>query len=627
MAILQQGQQYQGGTVQYDSATGKRLGTNEITVENKDLTANGQYPDMAKFNIPQANSAITTSSLAPAQPFVPAITQPYTAPIVAPLTAPKLDLTTQEQGALDQVSPYQQLIDQLSGSTSELAQKSFRKQQSESMGLNAANNLSQSLYDKSQSLDLRSQAIQAQKQADIQGLQNTAQQGGANVTKGGLAPQQRAIETRTNQQELSNTLDKLDNAVSYYASIGQVRQAQQKVDQAIDTEFTPKLLALDTAQRNLASLLKSPNLTAAQEKLALNRQAELTAQQDAIKEAAQLKKDTGDARIKALTNNPNMPQQQHDAISLAQSPEEVAQLVNYFGLSSISKSDQLDQTYKQAQIDKAQYDLAHPQKHTQVIEANNGHTILIDTDTGATVKDYGAKAAPTGGGASGSTTVSLNGTPTAVNSDALSYAQQYASTGKLPSPAELKLSGLNVADVTAIAKGLPKQNGAIIDNNTGVKSSSLSSAQEDAITAMNEIVTQTMPMLKDRFGKINTGVLGGIGGAIWTSQDRQDYDTFRKEFLSKLLVARSGAAVTEQEYARYADMLPSNFNQAFFLGSDGSKKLNALDTSMKTNLDNKLNALQVNVAGYSDVKKQLEQLSPEQKAELEKEGLIPAWAK
>ena len=73
-------------------------------------------------------------------------------------------------------------------------------------------------------------------------------------------------------------------------------------------------------------------------------------------------------------------------------------------------------------------------------------------------------------------------------------------------------------------------------------------------------------------------------------------------FLSKLLVARSGAAVTEQEYARYAKMLPGTFNQMLFLGSDGLKKLNALEKSMKVNLDNSLNTTQTAIYGYTPVK-------------------------
>ena len=189
----------------------------------------------------------------------------------------------------------------------------------------------------------------------------------------------------------------------------------------------------------------------------------------------------------------------------------------------------------------------------------------------------------------------------ATNPNLQAYASQYADTGKLPNPSELKYSGLTVGDVTSMAKQMSKPAGALVSTNTGVKSSALSPTQETAITALSEIVNKTLPSLKEQFPKIATGVVGGIGGKIWTSQDRQDYITFRQEFLSKLLLARSGAAVTEQEYERYSNMLPTVWNQAFFLGSDGLKKLNSLETSMKASLDNTLNSNQLSIYGYSDV--------------------------
>jgi hypothetical protein len=203
------------------------------------------------------------------------------------------------------------------------------------------------------------------------------------------------------------------------------------------------------------------------------------------------------------------------------------------------------------------------------------------------------------------------GTPTLVqgggvgggnNDDLIAYAQLYSDTGKPPSPAELKSSGLTISDVTSMAKQLPKSNGTLVSKNTGTKSSALSPTQETAISALSEIVTSTLPNLQATFPKIATGILGGIGGMIWTSQNKQNYLTWRAEFLSKLLVARSGAAVTEQEYARYAKLLPTTFNQPFFLGSDGLKKLNSLQTSMKNNLDSLLDTQQLSIYGYSKVK-------------------------
>ncbi len=187
------------------------------------------------------------------------------------------------------------------------------------------------------------------------------------------------------------------------------------------------------------------------------------------------------------------------------------------------------------------------------------------------------------------------------NADLAAYAMQFSDTGKLPSVSEMKQAGITASQVMDYAKQVPKPNGALVSTNTGTKSTTLSAEQEKSIAALNEIVTKTLPALKDRFGKINTGIVGGLTGMVWTSQDRQDYLTFRQEFLNKLLVARSGGAVTEQEYSRYADMVPSTFNQPLFLGSDGSKKLNSLETSMKGNLDSVLNTNQLSMYGYSKV--------------------------
>lgn len=191
-----------------------------------------------------------------------------------------------------------------------------------------------------------------------------------------------------------------------------------------------------------------------------------------------------------------------------------------------------------------------------------------------------------------------------VSQDLEAYASQYADTGKLPSPSELKLSGLNVGQVTSYAKQMPKPNGAVVSTNTGTKSSKLSAAELDGIAALSEIVQVTLPNLKAKYGAISPGIAGRLGAVVYTSQDRQDYRTFRQEFLSKLLVARSGAAVTEEEYARYAKMLPSELGNWGIggLSDKGGKKLASLETSMKNSLNNVLSSKQQSIYGYSKVK-------------------------
>lgn len=198
----------------------------------------------------------------------------------------------------------------------------------------------------------------------------------------------------------------------------------------------------------------------------------------------------------------------------------------------------------------------------------------------------------------------LAGTTGGKSEDLTAYASNFADTGKLPTPAELKLSGLSVGQVTAMAKQLPKPNGALVSTNTGVKSSALSPTEEQGITALSEIVRTTLPTLKTTFDKLDAGLLGRVGAVVYTTQDRQDYRTLRADFLAKLLVARSGGAVTEQEYQRYSDLVPSELGNAFLGGiSDrGGKTLNSLEKSMKSTLDNQLDTKQQSIYGYSKVK-------------------------
>lgn len=183
------------------------------------------------------------------------------------------------------------------------------------------------------------------------------------------------------------------------------------------------------------------------------------------------------------------------------------------------------------------------------------------------------------------------------------YGQQYASTGKLPSPAELKQSGLTISDVTNFAKQSPKPDGALVSADTGVTPSNLSAAQQTGIQSLSEIVNQTIPSLKDKFSKLNAGLLGKAGSFIYTTQDRQDYNTLRQDFLSKLLLARSGAAVSEQEYERLSNLVPTDIANAGLggLSNKGDKALNSLESSMTETLNSQLKNNNLAIYGYSTV--------------------------
>jgi hypothetical protein len=185
----------------------------------------------------------------------------------------------------------------------------------------------------------------------------------------------------------------------------------------------------------------------------------------------------------------------------------------------------------------------------------------------------------------------------------IAYASEYAANGSVASLPK----HINLGQVAELARSLPKPNGAIVSTNTGVMSKALSADASKGITAMNEIVNDTLPFMMQKWEEVQmtnfggTGVVGGIASKIIPSKAMTEYETARQEFLSKLLVARSGATVTPQEYARYAALVPDSFNSPFFLGSSGETKLNTLNQLMGTNFDNYLNSNQLSVYGYSKI--------------------------
>jgi hypothetical protein len=179
----------------------------------------------------------------------------------------------------------------------------------------------------------------------------------------------------------------------------------------------------------------------------------------------------------------------------------------------------------------------------------------------------------------------------------LAYAQQYASTGQIPTGIPKGSFG----SIAMYAKELPKPKGTLVDMNTGVKPSKLGAEEEKGISATYDIVNNKLPLLLDKFNKINTGVVGGTLGQVFTSQDRQDFETTRGEILNLLLQARSGATVSPQEYDRYSALIPTTFNQAFFLGSDGEKKIRSLQNSLDATLNSKLKTSGSAIYGYSKV--------------------------
>jgi len=190
---------------------------------------------------------------------------------------------------------------------------------------------------------------------------------------------------------------------------------------------------------------------------------------------------------------------------------------------------------------------------------------------------------------------------TANAQDLIAYAQDTVSSGKLPSVQELKNAGLSAGMVMQVAKELPKTDGEIVDNNTGIKSGKLSSAQIEGLAALRDL-TLKLDQAKSKFGELNTGLIGGVFGNIFPSKARQEYSIIKSEIVDLLSRARSGAALTESEIKTYSDKLPSTFNQTFWLGSGGENLLDGLKKSISDKLNTSLKAQGTSMYGFSNVK-------------------------
>ncbi|MEK7112375.1 MAG: hypothetical protein AAB875_03530, partial [Patescibacteria group bacterium] len=403
------------------------------------------------------------------------------------------------------------------------------------------------------------------------------QLGAANIAQQIQAPGA-GVTTEIDQRQKAEAL-RLNSvkALGIFAMLemakGNEATAQDAVDQAVKEKFGPLEAEIEALTKNAEIMKALPSATLSEKKRA---QAVIDAQEkrkNLVKQAEESQKNIWDLAIKAIEGG-----------------ADAATSTKIFGSGSKSEALKLATPF----LKKAQDITATPGSIEEFKLVKGRMPTSLQELNEFTASRGAAGREPKAG-----TDISE------MTGDLQAYAAQYSDTGKLPSPAELKLSGLNVGQVTAMAKQTPKPDGAVVSVNTGTKSSALSPAQEEGIIALSEIVRTTLPSLQDRFGKLSTaGVLGRVGASIYISQNRQDYRTFRADFLSKLLLARSGAAVTEEEYARYSALVPTELGNKFLGGiSDkGGKTLTSLATSMKQTLDNKLNTQQLSIYGYSKIK-------------------------
>jgi hypothetical protein len=178
----------------------------------------------------------------------------------------------------------------------------------------------------------------------------------------------------------------------------------------------------------------------------------------------------------------------------------------------------------------------------------------------------------------------------------LAYAQQYAATGQIPTGMPKGTFGM----VSQLGKELPKPDGTLVSNVTGIAPSGLSAAQTDGIVALRDL-QKKLDDSKVLFNSYNHGLLTGVKNAVVPSTASQQYNNLRGEIVDLLARARSGAALTANEEATYLKKLPSNFNNSLFLGASGDTKIDNLKSSITGKLDTALQTHNLSIYGYSTV--------------------------
>ncbi len=190
----------------------------------------------------------------------------------------------------------------------------------------------------------------------------------------------------------------------------------------------------------------------------------------------------------------------------------------------------------------------------------------------------------------------INQTTGGDNSQLFAYANQYASTGKIP----IGIPKGTFGQIAQIAKELPKTAGQLVDTRTGV-------APDAADTTINAFAAtysavELARQLKDLDSKRWDGIIAGTAGKVFGSEDQQRYVDLRSQIVDLLARARSGAALTVSEERRYSDMLPGRFSESFGLGPDSQVRIDNFISNLSSDIKNKASAQGWAINGLSEIK-------------------------
>lgn len=185
-----------------------------------------------------------------------------------------------------------------------------------------------------------------------------------------------------------------------------------------------------------------------------------------------------------------------------------------------------------------------------------------------------------------------------VSADLEAYGNEYAATGKLPSPSALKTAGLTAGQVADYAKQVPKANGVLVSKNTGAVDTRVGAAEQEDIKRLYNItkmVAELETLDKNRIG----GLLAGTFGKITGSDAQGAYLTKRKAIVDEIARMQTGAALTIDEQDFYNEYLPGRFSEPLGLGRNSDKVIEDFGNIMNEKLSNALANNQMSIYGYS----------------------------
>lgn len=225
---------------------------------------NFQYGDLGQYNAAGSTPTITASALQPKTAYNFQTPQTTLIPSVSAPTKTAEDIVNDMYGTPakneGQITDLERSVAELTG---QLAQEPSRRAQLE--GTPEMESKRQQIS----SLVARANALSAEAQAIPLQMQQQIQEGGANVTKGGIAPIQTAALR-------NNAIQALSTGALLSAAQGDLTSALDQVDRAVAAEFEPIKAQLAAKRANLEMLMNDPASTREEKRRAAVAEVRLT---------------------------------------------------------------------------------------------------------------------------------------------------------------------------------------------------------------------------------------------------------------------------------------------------------------------------------------------------------------